>query len=47
MAYRLLSDKIVLKTPVATEMVRNGNRKRVTEEDLLITEALMHNPMVS
>ena len=24
MAYRLLSDKIVLKTPVATEMVRNG-----------------------
>ena len=24
MAYRLLSDKIVLKTPVVTEMVRNG-----------------------
>ena len=24
MAYRLLSDKIVLKTPVAQEMVRNG-----------------------
>ena len=24
-AYRILSDKIVLKTPVATEMIKNGN----------------------